>query len=165
MRHRRHWRPLVVATVRPLTFTVPGVAQPGGSKTQGTSKSGRRFVRDSNRNVYAWRERVAHYAAEAMNGHELLTGPLRLSVTFTIVRPKGHYGTGANAGTVRPGAPEYPTTRPDTTKLLRAVEDAMRGVVYRDDAQVVEQEAYKVYGGQARCEVTVGHPFGWGTLP
>ena len=151
--------------MRPLTFTVPGVAQPGGSKTVGTSKQGKPFVRDSNRSVYAWRERVAKYAAEAMNGRELETGPLRLLVTFTIVRPKGHYGTGSNAGTVRPGAPAYPTTRPDTTKLLRAVEDALRGIVYRDDAQVVEQEAYKIYGAQANCQVTISAPFGWGQMP
>lgn len=150
--------------MRPVTFTVPGKAEPGGSKTVGRGKQGQTFVRDSNPAVYAWRDRIAEHAAKAMGKRELLTGPLRLSVTFTFVRPRGHYTTRGDLS-AEGKRRTYPDVRPDTTKLLRAVEDALRGIVYRDDAQVVEQEAYKVYGARAQCEVTVGHPFGWGSLP
>jgi Holliday junction resolvase RusA-like endonuclease len=151
--------------VRPVTFTVPGAAAPKGSKTLGTTKTGRPFARESSKAVGPWQDRVAKAAADAMNGAELLTGELRLSVVFTLVRPKGHYGTGANAGTVKPSAPKYPTTTPDLSKLVRAIEDALQGVVFRNDSLVVEIEAYKVYGPTAQCQVVVGSPFGWGVLP
>lgn len=141
-----------------LTFTVYGVAAPAGSKTSGQRKDGSRFVRDSSRRAAPWKDDVKRSAGEAMerrtfttDGDSLVSGPLMLAVRFVVPRPKGHYG----ARGLRPSAPAYPTTRPDITKLLRAVEDALTGIVWRDDAQVVEQVARKVYGEPARCEIAV----------
>jgi Holliday junction resolvase RusA-like endonuclease len=133
-----------VTTAR-LLFIVRGKPEPGGSKTPGVTNEGRRFVRDSNPAVKEWRRRIVDKAAEAMEGKELLTGPLRLEVAFYLKRPKGHLGTGRNSKAVKPSAPEWPITRPDTTKLLRALEDALKGVVWADDSQVVRQEATKWY--------------------
>ena len=134
-----------------VAFTVYGVAQPAGSKTAGKSKSGKLFVRDSAKGSAPWKRQVAQAAGEAMNGSGLLDGALELSVIFTVVRPKGHFG----ARGLRPSAPEHPTVRPDVTKLLRAVEDACTGIVWRDDAQVVAQHAYKQYGETACADVKV----------
>lgn len=134
-----------------VTFTVYGVAQPAGSKTPGRTKDGRLFVRDSAKKGAPWRRQVAQAAGEAMNGSGVLDGPLFLSVVFEVLRPKGHYG----ARGLRPSAPAYPAVRPDVTKLLRAVEDACTGVVWRDDAQVIEQHAMKRYSTQARVTVLV----------
>lgn len=134
-----------------VSFTVYGVAQPAGSKTPGRRKDGGMFVRDSAKKGAPWRRQVAQVAGEAMNGTGLLDGPLQLVVTFTVPRPKGHYG----ARGLRPSAPRFPSVRPDVTKLLRAVEDAITGVVWRDDAQVITQHACKLYGEPARAEVRV----------
>lgn len=141
-----------------LSFTVYGVAAPAGSKTSGQRKDGSRFVRDSSRRAAPWKHDVANAAAVAAGEAEhrvsfgvLLDGPLALYVRFVIPRPKGHYGVRG----LRPSAPAHPTTRPDITKLLRAVEDALTGIVWRDDAQVVEQRASKVYGEPARCEIAI----------
>ena len=109
------------------------------------------FVRDSAKGSRPWKTRVAQAAGEAMNGDGLLDGPLLLTVQFIVPRPKGHYGVRG----LRPSAPAYPTVRPDVTKLVRAVEDALTGIVWRDDSQVVSQHAAKVYGEPARCEVQV----------
>ena len=140
------------ATVNDVSFTVYGKPQPAGSKTTGVRKDGGRFVRDSARRSAPWKLQVAQAAGEAMDGTGLLDGPLELSVIFTVPRPKNHYG----ARGLRPSAPEYPAVRPDVTKLLRAVEDACTGIVWRDDAQVVEQHAVKRYGEPACVFVTVG---------
>jgi Holliday junction resolvase RusA-like endonuclease len=134
-----------------LAFTVYGAAQPAGSKTVGRTKAGATFVRDSAKRGTPWRRQVAQVAGEAVNGSGLMDGPLELSVIFTVPRPKSHYG----ARGLRPSAPEYPTVRPDVTKLLRALEDACTGIVWRDDAQVIAQHAYKEYGEPARAEVKV----------
>lgn len=134
-----------------VAFTVYGIAQPAGSKTAGVTKGGRVFVRDSARKGAPWRRQVAQAAGEAMNGTGLLDGPLELVVRFRVPRPKGHIG----ARGLKPSAPSYPTVRPDVTKLLRAVEDACTGIVWRDDAQVVAQHAIKEYGEPACAEVRV----------
>ncbi|MCR4339570.1 MAG: RusA family crossover junction endodeoxyribonuclease [Gemmatimonadaceae bacterium] len=71
-------------------------------------------------------------------------------------RPAGHYGTGRNAGTVRPCAPEWPTTKPDADKLTRALLDALTGVAYVDDSQVVHlgiRKEWALTGPGTRVEV------------
>jgi Holliday junction resolvase RusA-like endonuclease len=133
-----------------VSLVVYGVAAPAGSKTLARA-NGKTWVRDSSKRGYQWRRDVAQAAGLATRGRPLLDGPLALAVTFVVPRPKSHYG----ARGLRPSAPAYPTTRPDVTKLLRAVEDALTGIVWRDDAQVVEQHAWKRYGEPARCELHV----------
>ena len=141
-----------------VRFSVFGEAVPAGSKTSyGRGRvvdSGERRTRKMK--TSEWRSHVQAAAGEAMSGGALLEGPLALGVWFHMPRPKGHYGTGRNAERLKASAPAYPTTRPDTTKLLRAVEDALTGIVYRDDAQIVDQHAHKRYAhGPARAEITV----------
>jgi Holliday junction resolvase RusA-like endonuclease len=66
-----------------------------------------------------------------------LTGPLFLSATFTLARPKS-----------TPKRRIHPLTRPDVDKLLRALCDALtQAGAWADDAQVVAVEAAKVYVG------------------
>jgi crossover junction endodeoxyribonuclease RusA len=48
-----------------------------------------------------------------------------------------------------------PTVRPDADKLLRAVLDALTGVAYADDSQVVYAAIMKAYGPSERVFVRV----------
>lgn len=146
-----------------VSFTVYGKAEPAGSKRAFVNpKTGRAIVTDANAKSRPWKSQVSDAAIEAMTTggvdgsrvlelRPLLEGPLLLYITFYLPRPKGHYGKNG----VRPSAPPYPAVRPDTTKLLRAIEDALTGIVWRDDAQVVTQHAAKVYGEPARVEIHV----------
>lgn len=137
-------------------FTVFGKPQPAGSKSAYLNpKTGKINVSDSNKKSRPWKQQVAGAAADQVE--EVWTGPLALTVAFYVARPKGHYRTGRNADLLRDSAPVWPTTKPDTTKLLRAVEDSLIGVLYRDDAQVVRQLVTKHYADDApeRCEVMV----------
>jgi Holliday junction resolvase RusA-like endonuclease len=86
---------------------------------------------------------------------ELWRGPVHLRIAFGLPRPKGHFGTGRNAGTVKPSAPPFPAVKPDVDKLSRAVMDALRGVVYADDAQVVAKVVSKHYDERARTIIHV----------
>jgi Holliday junction resolvase RusA-like endonuclease len=60
--------------------------------------------------------------------------PVRLWLTFQFVRPKSAKN--------RP----LMVVKPDLDKLVRGVCDALTGVIYHDDAQVVEIIASKRYG-------------------
>jgi len=140
-----------------IEFTVHGEAKPAGSKRAFRNQhTGRiQLVDASGKKGANWRARVAHEAKEAMNGRPLLDGPLVLKAMFVRARPKSHYGTGKNKDVLKPTAPAWPTTRPDTTKLLRAVEDSLSSVIYHDDSQIVTQIATKVYGDPPRVEIIV----------
>ena len=151
--------PLIADTL--LEFEVLGLAQPAGSKRAFRHPhTGRPIVTDANRKSKPWQAEVKDKAAEAMQlaGLELLCGPLAVEFTFYKPRPKGHYRTGAKAHLLRDSAPVWPSTRPDCLKLARGVEDALTGVVYRDDAQIVDEHLFKRYGEPACCRVRITNP-------
>lgn len=139
-----------------LVFTVHGIAQPAGSK-RGFVRGGHVRVVDANPRSREWKTRVAQVAAEAMRaaGAEMLLGPVVLNLTFSVPRPAGHFRTGLHSNRLKPSAPERPTKRPDLLKLARAVEDALTGIVYRDDAQIVEECLYKIWDSKACVSVFV----------
>lgn len=133
-----------------IEFKILGDAQPAGSKRAfivKTKDGGQRaVVTDANKNSKSWQHAVRTAAAEAYQG-PLLEGPIRLTVEFYRVRPKKHfYSTKANFGQLRHDAPQYPTSKPDCTKLLRGLEDALTQQVWRDDAQIVQQLVAKCWG-------------------
>jgi Holliday junction resolvase RusA-like endonuclease len=147
-----------------LRFTVLGKPQPAGSKRafaikRGGVPTGKVAVSDDNPRAKSWQQEVRATAALAFITADpdwsLLDGPLELCAWFYVPRPRSHYRTGRNADLLRDNAPPYPIVRPDTTKLLRGLEDALTGVVWRDDAQVVVQTARKVFGEPARTMVEV----------
>jgi Holliday junction resolvase RusA-like endonuclease len=74
---------------------------------------------------------------------------------FIMPRPKGHYRSGKHAGEVKDGAPPYPAVKPDAGKLARGTEDALTGIVWRDDSQIVTEVLTKRYGPQAGCRIRV----------
>jgi Holliday junction resolvase RusA-like endonuclease len=57
-------------------------------------------------------------------------------------------------GSPRASAPRLPATRPDIDKLLRAVLDALTGLVFVDDGQVVTVNMAKEYANVTGVELT-----------
>lgn len=138
-----------------IEFFVPGIPKPGGSKIPGFNrKTGKSFVRPACDKVKGWMQTVAYFAYNEYKG-ELLTGPIRLSMTFVMPRPKNHYGTGRNAGVLKPTAPYWHDKQPDRTKLLRSTEDALTKVIWKDDSQVCGGPCLKVYGEKTGVEIKV----------
>jgi Holliday junction resolvase RusA-like endonuclease len=139
-----------------LTFCVWGNPEPAGSKRALPMKGapGRFVVIDDNPKSGAWKRQVAAVARHIRlrTGYPLLEEAVAMRLTFIRERPKSHYRAD---GRLRPGAPDYPVTRPDATKLLRAVEDALTGVLYSDDAAIVAQSVSKVYGAQPGVEISI----------
>ena len=86
---------------------------------------------------------------------DLIAGPVVVTIGFYFQRPKGHYGTGRNALAVRASAPPQMTTMPDVDKLARCALDALSGVIFRDDAQIVTLHVGKRYGEPERAEIMV----------
>ena len=136
----------------PLRLTILGKPEPAGSK-RAFVINGKAVVTDANKKSKPWQQEVKAVAVE--HATELAEGPLRLDVTFFLQRPKGHYGSGRNGHLLKASAPEYPMVKPDATKLLRGVEDALTGIVWKDDAQIVTQNVCKRYGLPERAVIVV----------
>lgn len=128
-----------------IEFFVPGIPRPGGSKRAFVNKkTGKAILTEDGRHTKTWRADVKAAAERAYDG-PLLAGPIRFDVRFLMPRPKYHYRTGRHAGDLKPSAPIWPITKPDRTKMLRSTEDALKGLIWRDDAQVVTGLPEKAY--------------------
>ena len=129
-----------------IEFFVPGEAKTAGSKRAFKHKTtGKVIVTHDNPKTKTWMDSVKWFAMKQLGSMCLITGPVSLSLVFYRERPKGHFGTGGNTGTVKESAPELPGTKPDSLKLGRAVEDALTGIIYKDDSQVCHHDIRKVY--------------------
>jgi Holliday junction resolvase RusA-like endonuclease len=124
-----------------VRIVVYGKPEPAGSK-KAVQVKGRAQVVDANPKAAKWKRKVADHARLVMAGRDLLEGPVRLELYFVLERPKSHVG---RRGLLRSGSPADHVTKPDALKLARAVEDALTGIVYRDDAQVTDGRQTKRY--------------------
>jgi Holliday junction resolvase RusA-like endonuclease len=84
--------------------------------------------------------------------------PIRVACRFYLPRVKADWGTGRNALKLKPSAATHHIRKPDVDKLVRGVLDALTGVLYGDDGQVVSAPAEKVLcgpGESPRAEIEV----------
>lgn len=146
-RRRREWKndamPDLIAE-----FTTYGEAKTAGSKKGFVNpKTGAVIITDDvGKAGKTWRGLVQQAALMALGGEPCaFEGAVLMDITFYRARPKGHFGAGSNARIVKGGAPAHPITRPDADKLSRAILDALKGIVWKDDAQVIEKAVRKRY--------------------
>jgi Holliday junction resolvase RusA-like endonuclease len=139
-----------------MKFRVYGIPAPGGSKRGFVHRATGRviIVEDAKRNK-TWRESVLQ-AALSVAPSTPLTGSIIVTCVFWMPRPKGHFGTGKNAARLKDSAPNWHISKPDATKLWRSTEDALTGLLWRDDCQVSLAILSKRYTSQAPgAEITV----------
>jgi len=85
-----------------------------------------------------WRSSIALAARFA--GAKPLEGAMGLDVIFHVQRPKS----------VKRASP---SVAPDLDKYLRSVGDALTGICYIDDSQIVDIKAKKVYSDSPGAEI------------
>lgn len=103
----------------------------------------RPILTSDNPNLKQWRQLVAVGAGEKMQGAPI-AGAVVLIAAFYMPRPK------SMSMKVR-----QHTKKPDLDKLVRALKDALKGVVWVDDSQVVSLSATKEYADNAPVGVHV----------
>jgi len=87
-------------------------------------------------------------AAKAMNDEPPFEGPLRIVLRATYLTPKS-WSKSKRANTY------WKTSKPDASNLLKLVEDALNGVAFLDDAQIVEATVQKTYAPIAQTVVEI----------
>jgi len=136
-----------------LTIVVPGIPVPQGS-LRAFARNGHAWATSDNPRTRPWKAAVTSAAAELVEQTgfaKLIHQAIAVRVTFRLPRPKGHYGRRG----LLPSAPPYPNVLPDLDKLARAILDALTGIVWRDDAQVVRLAVEKVYAEELVTTITV----------
>ena len=142
--------------MRRLDFFVAGVPAAQGSKRH---VGGGKMI-ESSKSLAPWRATIISEAVQANTEKVRLTGPINLGLTFYFPRPVSHYGTGRNAGKLKPLVSPYKSSRPDIEKLCRAVCDALvQSGALQDDGQVVILHAKKLYGHPHGVRVIVSDAF------
>ena len=127
-----------------IVVSIPGEAV-AFARTR-MSKTGVRFTPSKQANYMAV---VRQYVDEAMRTGSIapIEGPIRMTVHAIYVMP-------ASWPAKKRGA-FYKTTKPDADNIAKLVKDACNRVAYRDDAQVAELIARKVYGQESSLLVKI----------
>lgn len=82
--------------------------------------------------------------------------PVEVTMTFTMRRPRSHYGTGRNFQALKAGAPTHHVGFPDCDKAQRAILDALTAAgVWDDDRQAVICHGTRVYPGTSRDSLDI----------
>lgn len=142
-----------------IEFTAVGTPRTKGSTTSFVSKRGKVVTHDAAGVAgLTWEQGVASAAlvARAQAGQQMVRGAaVGVTAIFYQPRLRGHYGSGRNSYLLKEGAPRHPSKKPDVDKYLRRILDALTGVLYEDDGQVVEIHGAKRWGEPARAEIRV----------
>ena len=128
-----------------ITFRVYGIPQTKGS-TKSFMRPGMRFpitTNDNPRNK-AWAQTVSG-EAQRHRPSMPIAGPVGLVLWFYMPKPKSYPKTKTL----------FATKRPDLDKMVRSIKDALKGVMYLDDAQVVQLKAAKAYDDAPGVAVAV----------
>lgn len=130
-------------------FIIPGRAVPkarprvtkrGFTYTPKSTKDFEKLVRDTY---------ISEFGGNAMFPPQM---PLAMVVEFGLKPPKSW------AKTKRKRAIEkeiFPVGRPDVDNLLKGVQDALNGVAYPDDSQIIAITARKVYTKDDQTKVAI----------
>src|SRR5215813_9909405 len=112
-----------------ISFFVSGTPRPKGSKHAFLHPNTKRIVmiESAAKDLKPWMSDIRYHAEQHKPNGEVYDGPVYIRMTFGMPRPKS-----------LPKKILEPLKRPDLDKLVRAVLDALKGVLYRDDSQVVE---------------------------
>lgn len=145
--------------MKTITFIVRGTPKPAGSKRAFyIPKLKRAVVVDACKLTKDWQADVKGAAVAALPPNwEPLAGPVSLTAKFWMPRTRSHYkkGTPENPIGLKPSAPHLHTKRPDLLKLTRAIEDALTGIIYRDDSQICNESLSKMFSEFSGVEITI----------
>ena len=125
-----------------------GQGRPKFSTINGHPKA---YDPEKSRNYKAYVRMLATQAIKD-SGFEMIDGPCNVVIQAYFEVPKSKskkFREAALKGT------ERPTKKPDADNIVKAIQDALNGLVYKDDAYIVHLAYQKFYSDNPRVEVFV----------
>jgi len=133
-----------------IHFTVPG--EPVGKGRVADMVRNGITMKVTPKKTRDYESMVAQLAKTEMLGLPLLDGPI-------IMRIYAHYGIGASWSKTKKEdaitSKTRPTKKPDLSNVIKAIEDACNGIVYKDDSAIVHLIATKAWSNEPRVEVQI----------
>ena len=135
-----------------LSFVIPGQpigqGRPKFSTINGHPKA---YDPEKSRNYKAY---VRMLATQAMKetGFERIDGPCNVVIQAYFEVPKSKSKKFREAALADQ---ERPTKKPDADNIVKAIQDALNGLAYKDDAYIVNLACQKFYSDNPRVEVFV----------
>lgn len=139
-----------MADFAPVVFVVPG--EPVGKGRPRIGKVGQHARMFAPQKTANYEGLVAMAAQEALAGRPLIVGPVLMELHMFHPVPRSWSKKRQAMALV---GEVMPTVKCDADNCLKAVCDALNGVVWRDDTQVVNVFLAKRYAENPRVEVKV----------
>lgn len=146
-----------------IEFVVRAHPEPKGSTSAFPIKTGafdlqghpkyRCVLTSANPELKAWEKCVHAAAVVARNQHDIwqpLVHAVKMTVVFWLPRP----------ASVTPSKRPLPSVKPDLSKLVRGIEDALTGVLLADDALITTTYSFKRYTNGEPCARVILEPDG-----
>jgi Holliday junction resolvase RusA-like endonuclease len=127
-----------------ISLTIPG--NPVGKQRARVTRQGHAFTPAKTVNYEALVKQT--FAAKYPNIMPI-SGPARITLSIFIMPSK------ETQRKSKKGTKLYPTIKPDASNVLKIIEDALNGLAYVDDKQIVWVEVIKAYSEKPRVEVIV----------
>jgi len=85
----------------------------------------------------------------------LLEGPLALSITVYRMVPKSFSAKRRVQALDPEDGRIYPVTRPDVSNYVKGIEDALTGIIWKDDAQITDLFVFKRFGEKPGAQIII----------
>lgn len=133
-------------------FMIPG--KPQAWQRAGVVRKRGKVIHFTPASTRDFKKAVTLLARSAMGGKRPVTGPVSLDITFTMPIPRSW--TKRQQALAQNGEVHH-LQRPDLDNLAKGVKDALTGVVWVDDCQVVILHLRKLYSADPATHVVVRH--------
>lgn len=138
--------------VNKVTFTVPGRPQgKARARTVKNKHTGATMSYTPEKNVL-YENFIKDRYLNACNGAFLERKPVELEIVAKFAPPKS---VSKKRRALMLEGKELPLKKPDVDNIIKVVADALNGLAYHDDAQIVVATATKVYAATDGLDITV----------
>lgn len=133
-----------------LEFTIPGKAV--AKQSFRYTRDGRKYTDKDVKNYANWVKLCFKTSYQGFVPSSFFEKPLKVHIQAFFEIPKSYSKKKrelAIAGEIRP------TVKPDTDNISKNIKDALNGIAYPDDKQVVSETIEKFYGESAYTIVSI----------
>ena len=133
-----------------VTFEVPG--DPHGKGRPKFARRGNFVQTYTDKKTASYEDLVRFHANIAMVDLAPIEGAVAVYIYIKLAVPKSYSKKRTEACL---SGLERPTKKPDWDNVAKSICDAMNGIVYMDDTQIVDAHVTKVYAANAGVDVGV----------
>ena len=133
-----------------VQYSVPG--EPRGKGRPRFAKRGNFVKTYTDAKTASYEDQIRFYALKAMGDSKVIEGAVRVFVSIRMAVPKSYSNKRRESCL---NGLEKPLKKPDWDNVAKSICDAMNGIIYVDDTQIVEAHITKQYAHQAEVVVLV----------